>query len=240
MPAPVSRPLWLPPVPGPVLRTFTYGPDLFAAGSHRGVDLRVRPGATVRSVCAGRVRFAGAVPGGGQALSVGCGAWRVTLLPLTHLAVGEGEQIRRGQRVGVAAAASSHPGLHLGVRAADNRWGYVDPMPLIGRRAPAPVPVARVPSSRGLKRLPPALRRGPVRRGPQRIPIRRLAPARAPAPVATSVPAARDAPLAPPAAWVGLALLLGVLLPVARIRAGTGRRKSLEGLRAKEARPVLR
>src|SRR4051812_5455832 len=61
--APNVRAAWQPPVDGDVLRRFATGPDPYARGQHRGVDLAAAPGATVRAACPGRVRFAGAVAG---------------------------------------------------------------------------------------------------------------------------------------------------------------------------------
>ena len=121
-----------------VARPFAYGPNPFRAGWHRGVDLAARPGATVRAACPGRV--ATARPG---LVTLRCGPWRVTHLPL---APRRGPSRRgacaRGRRVlGTLGrrAARGHAGLHLGVRRAGERFGYVDPLPFLGGAPPRPV-----------------------------------------------------------------------------------------------------
>src|SRR4051794_16627876 len=43
---------WAAPVPGAATRLFSLGPDPFARGQHRGVDLDAAPGDRVRSACA--------------------------------------------------------------------------------------------------------------------------------------------------------------------------------------------
>src|SRR3954468_4415491 len=83
-----AEPGWVRPVPGDVVRPFDYAEgDPFARGRHRGADLAAAPGAPVRSACGGRVAFAGRVPGGGHAVTVACGRWRVSHLPLAAVAV---------------------------------------------------------------------------------------------------------------------------------------------------------
>jgi murein DD-endopeptidase MepM/ murein hydrolase activator NlpD len=173
---------WQRPVPGEVTRSFHYSPAApFTAGSHRGADLAGTAGALVRAACTGRVVYAGPVPGGASAVSLRCGNRRVTHLPLRRAAVRAGVRVRAGARIGTLAGG--HGGLHLGVRAAGDPFGYEDPLPLLPpptRRVPPP-PVA-VPASPPTLRVPPP---------PVAVPARRAAePAR---------------PLAPPLAWAGLA-----------------------------------
>jgi hypothetical protein len=119
---------WRRPVPGPVARAFAYGPEPFLRGWHRGVDLAAPPGTPVHAACTGTVVTArGAGPAGGV-VTVRCGRWRVTHLPLASVAVHRGQPVTAGAAVGVLAASSAHAGLHLGVRLAADRLGYVDPM----------------------------------------------------------------------------------------------------------------
>ena len=134
---------WNPPVPGPPSRLFDLGPDPFARGQHRGVDLDTTPGERVRSACSGRVVFAGRVAGAGT-VSVRCGRWRVTYAPLERIAVRAG--VRVGPRRGLGRMAGDEP-LHLGVRRESERFGYVDPLGLlaVADRAPPPVVSARLP-----------------------------------------------------------------------------------------------
>jgi hypothetical protein len=190
---------WQRPVPGPPLRPFQLSDDSFAAGSHRGVDLAAPPGATVRAACAGRVTFAGRVGSADAAVTLACGRWRVTHLPVREPSVVAGRHVAAGERIGSLGADSRHAGLHLGVRRDGDLSGYVDPLALL----PASRPPGAVPAT-------------PPRRAPARTPKpppggfaspERRAPALAPDP---GVAATRqNAGLAPPLAWIGLSVLLG-------------------------------
>ena len=173
----------VPPVQGPVVRAFDFsGP--FRAG-HRGADLAAPPGAPVRAPCAGSVAFAGPAASNGRVVTLLCGRWRVTHLPLAEIAVREGARVEVGEPLGTVGAGAVHTGLHLGVRRAGSRSGYVDPLRFLGRAAP---PLGPAP--------PPG---GPPRAGPAR-PLEPRPPAAAP-PLAVSGPA-------PWPAWAGLALVL--------------------------------
>src|SRR4051812_9401245 len=84
---------WQRPVPGAVARPFAYSPSApFRARQHRGAALAARLGTRVRAACAGEVvtarlgapgasAGAGAPPGAGV-VTLRCGRWRVTALPL--------------------------------------------------------------------------------------------------------------------------------------------------------------
>ena len=216
---------WRAPVKGGLLRGFDFGADPFARGAHRGVDLVARPGTRVGSTCSGRVAFAGPVAHT-RVVTVACGAWRVTHLPLKETTVAAGDAVRTGRKLGTVAAASAHAGLHLGVRRAGDRLGYVDPWPLLDRVAGDPRGPGIVPA----RRARPA-RRAPVPRRPRKgprlpgttarptgdVPEPVVAPGVAPAPAVAARRPARDdrvvignrpAELAPPVAWLGLAMLL--------------------------------
>ena len=54
---------WTWPVDGAVLRPFSVGPDPYAGGQHRGVDIAAELGSAVLAPAAGTVSFAGVVPG---------------------------------------------------------------------------------------------------------------------------------------------------------------------------------
>ena len=97
---------WTAPVPGPPTRLFALGPDPFARGQHRGVDLDAAPGEPVRSACTGRVLFAGRVTGIGT-VSVRCGPWRVTYAPLERVAVRATALVGPGRRLGQIAGADA-------------------------------------------------------------------------------------------------------------------------------------
>jgi len=143
--APSAAAGWQPPVAGEPTRLFKLGPDPFARGQHRGVDLV--GGGPVRSACAGRVVFAGRVAGKGT-VSVRCGRWRVSYAPLAGIAVRAGERIGSGTRLGGASG-----GIHFGVRREGRPWGYVDPLPFLTRsRSPPPAPLVRAPRPRATPR----------------------------------------------------------------------------------------
>jgi hypothetical protein len=194
VPSPALAERWLRPVPGEVARSFSYSRAApFAAGAHRGADLAAPAGSAVRAACSGRVVHAGAVAGHGNVVSVRCGAWRVSYLPLARIATRAGAAVRAGARIGTVAPG--HGGLHLGVRREGDPFGYEDP---IARLAPPERPFAPLPRSRAPRTGAPH-RVGPRLVAPQ--PARRYAPqpARrfAPHPVAPRLapqPARRFAP----------------------------------------------
>jgi hypothetical protein len=223
---------WRPPVAGEVVRPFDPGGP-FEAGRHRGVDLVAPPGTAVQAPCAGEVAFAGAVAAT-RVVTLRCGPWRVTHLPLASIAVRQGAAVRPRALLGTVGSAAGHRGLHLGVRREGTRFGYVDPLRFLAARS-APPPLGRAPrparppraappaGPRGV-RSPPARAPAPASRRPARAPARsRPATARSgPAP-ARSRPATafagadrappdsnpgRRAPFAPWTAWAGLALVL--------------------------------
>jgi len=205
-------------VPGAVERPFSYAGDPFARGHHRGLDLAAAPGAPVRAACSGRVTFAGRA--GAGAVAVRCGRFSVTHLPLRP-AVRAGERVVAGAPIGAVARSARHAGLHLGVRRASDRFGYLDPAPLLHdppRHAP---PVG--PRSAARRTAPPPPHPAPLPSGP----LPRVAPA-PPAPA----PPEGSSPVAPWPAWAGLALLLA-----GAAGAGTaGRRRARRDARARRAR----
>jgi hypothetical protein len=233
----------VPPVPGDIARAFTYERAApFAAGRHRGADLAAPPGTPVGAACGGVVAWAG-----NAVVTVRCGAWRVTHLPLATIVVRPGARVSAGARIGTLGRDERHTGLHLGVRRAGDRFAYVDPAPLLAAARRPPVPVAPAPRRppRGLPRTAPRAPRSAPRTVPRAAP--RIAPRAAPRaaprvapPTAPRLAAPRRHPprvaapprvrvsppgLAPWPAWLGLGLLLlgaaggGVRLRVRRRRA---------------------
>jgi hypothetical protein len=198
---------WQRPVPGEVARPFSFDRSTpFAAGAHRGVVLDARAGTVVRAACGGRVVHAGPVAGFDLVLSVRCGARRVSYLPLAEVAVRAGDTVVPGSPLGTVAGG----GLHLGVRVEGDRFGYVDPLPLLlgNRRGPFP------PVGRPAGRDPAPLRRAP-RHGTPRYdtPLRtgalEAAAARHTDPAGSPASAAALPPrTAPWTVWAGLALVL--------------------------------
>jgi Peptidase family M23 len=209
-PAPAA---WRSPVPGAVTRSFDLGRNPFEAGRHRGVDLAAPPGTAVRSPCAGRVAFAGAVGSSGRVVTVLCGHWRVTQMPLASVAVRTGATVGEGEPLGTLAASREHAGLHLGVRRDGTRFGYTDPLRFLAPGRPATAPPVG-PAPRRARPPRPAPPRPPAPRPPAPRPRPLVAPPRlliAPQPALAPTRSNRGprAPLAPWPAWLGLALALG-------------------------------
>jgi hypothetical protein len=142
---------WRAPVGGRVLRGFTYSERApFARGARRGVDLAAGQGDRVVAPCAGRITFAGRVPRFGPALSIRCGALVATLLRV--------HATRRGAVAGGAEVGRATGPVRLGARRAEQRFGYVDPLTLMGEPPPpvGPAPLA-APTPRPARRArPPA------------------------------------------------------------------------------------
>ncbi|HWT94071.1 MAG TPA: peptidoglycan DD-metalloendopeptidase family protein, partial [Solirubrobacteraceae bacterium] len=105
VPAPVSaRSAWAPPVGGEVVERFDFAPGApYAGGQHRGVDLAARPGQLVGAPCAGRVTYAGRVPGHGRGVTLACDAYAATVLDLARTRVARGARTTPGAPVGTAA-----------------------------------------------------------------------------------------------------------------------------------------
>jgi Peptidase family M23 len=173
------------PVQGEATRGFDPGRP-YEGGRHRGVDLAAAPGTPVRAACSGPVAFAGRI-GGAGIVTLRCGPWRVTHMPLATIAARG--KVARGAVIGTVARSAAHDGLHLGMRRHGTRFGYVDPLRFMA--APTnPVPLGRGP--RGGRRAPPrAALRGPRLSRPPRV-----------------APRPASSPLAPWPAWAGLALVL--------------------------------
>ena len=230
VPAPVAA--WHSPVSGPVSRAFSPGPNPYAGGHHRGVDLSAAPGAHVLAPCAGRVLVAGRVGSSGGVVTVLCGRWRASVLPLSTILVRRGALVSARTPLGALARSAAHAGLHLGVRRDGVRFGYVDPLRfLAATRRPAPPPLGRAPRGRPrAPRVAPPVTAAQPLAAPAPAPLAApapaplAAPARAPLtalaarPLAVRAPAPLAAPaprplrgLAPWPAWVGLALALGGL-----------------------------
>ena len=127
------------PVDAPVVRPFEPPAGPYGPG-HRGVDLDAAPGTPVRAAERGRVRHAGPVAGVVWVSIDHEDGVRTSYGPISGLRVSAGDDVDRGQVVGlVADAHHGDPdvdrGLHLGARVDGS---YVDPMRLPGLGAPRP------------------------------------------------------------------------------------------------------
>jgi hypothetical protein len=180
---------------------FRVGPDPFAAGQHRGIEILTRARTPVRAACAGRIGFAGRVAAQGPTVAETCGALTATYLHLGTLGVRPGAHVDSGQRIGTVGAGggSRGPRLYFGVRRTSRRFGYLDPLALL----PPPMGAPRRPV------VSPARRRVPIA-APARGPGG--APAPGPAPALRLVPARRPRSRPHPAPGGALAARLGLLL----------------------------
>jgi murein DD-endopeptidase MepM/ murein hydrolase activator NlpD len=224
---PAHAATWRWPLRGPIQRAFGYTTTApFARGQHRGITIAATAASPVSAACAGRVSFAGAVPGGrGAGVTVICGALTATYLRLDSVAVRRGDRVGVGDRLG----RLGRRGLHLGARQTGRRWGYVDPVSLFdGDPGSRPVPLGPAPR----RRLgPPRIGPGPrPRAAPRPVPFRWSAPAPAAAPAAATA-----RPAVPVVAWVGLVLLAAALPALGIGRARRRRRRGEPGSRRRYA-----
>lgn len=257
-PADARAARWVAPVEGDVVAAFRYDRGSpFAAGQRRGVAFASRPGEVVVAPCSGPVAFAGRVPGRGRVVALICGGLRATVLRLGATAARRGDRVRRGTRVGTAGETR----VDLGARRVGDRFGYVDPLGLVGAIAPPELGPAPPPRREPPPRLPapeapaPAVRRAPVPSAPlpaapapavRRAPTASPAPARAPYPVPSPAPALPSpapalSPATPALAWLGLALVgaaapAGALWRRRRRRARGGSAQAAAGVASGGAR----
>ena len=161
---------WTWPADGEVITSYLNGADPYAAGQHRGVDIAGPFGAPVVAATAGTVRFAGTAGSSGLTVSVRTSDGRLDLsyLHLSSLAVGAGQRVAAGTRIGAVGTtgrrSAAQPHVHFGVRDAGSAHGYHDPLAFLSPpgapapRAPRPVPVA-APAGRRPVPLPERLPR---------------------------------------------------------------------------------
>lgn len=220
---------WTWPAEGAVLRPFGLGPDPYAGGQHRGIDVGGAEGSPVRAPATGTVTFAGSLPTHGRGITIQTeDGYAVTLVHLGTIGVTKGVVLLEGAPVGTVgwSGTPEHavPSVHLGIRRASEEEGYVDPLGLLPPRAapapsaepppvaapaaaPAPLPAAAPPpaSPSGAPSAPaPA---APAPAAPPPSPVAAPHPNPPPAPTAAPPPAAAAAtavppPVAPPAADV--------------------------------------
>jgi murein DD-endopeptidase MepM/ murein hydrolase activator NlpD len=225
--SPASAARWRWPVRGPVVERFRVGPDRFAPGQHRGIDIAAAVGTAVRSACAGRVTFAGAVGAGGRTVSVRCGALIATYQHLAGIAAHRGDELGVGSPLGAVGRSgrprspSAH--LHFGVHRTLDRHAYLDPLALLGedRRRPPAAPLLPIaPRPAGRAPLGPAPGVAAARTSP--LPLPRPARRALPRPEAGRVGAAGRP--ASTVVWVGIGLAL-LALPGLGLRARRRRRR---------------
>ncbi|MEX2024636.1 MAG: M23 family metallopeptidase, partial [Thermoleophilaceae bacterium] len=181
---------WTWPVRGSVVAAYDYrGATPYSGGQHRGIDIAAAPGTPVVAAAAGTVRFVGTAGSSGLTASIRTADGRhdTSYLHLSSVAVGGGEAVAAGERIGSAGTSgspsSSTPHLHFGVRLAGSRHAYRDPLSLLApptafRDGPRGVPVAVPAPIRVAPGRAPAPRPAPAaRRAPWRVPRLGVAPA---------------------------------------------------------------
>src|SRR2546423_4451144 len=193
---------WTWPVDGPILRPFAFGPDPYAGGQHRGIDIAAPAGAPVRAPASGQVSFSGTVPGGGRTVSIRTvDGYSVTLLHLGSLSVARGTTVAEGDAVGTVGPTGEvqeqEPYVYLGIRVAADPQGYVDPVTLLPSRVAPPTGAAPAPPATAPAVPAPALPAPAADvTAPVPAPVETLAPPIAtadPEPAGAGEPAAQDA-----------------------------------------------
>jgi hypothetical protein len=189
---------WSWPADGAVLRPFALGPDVYAGGQHRGIDIAGPAGSAVKAPAAGVVSFAGSLPTYGRGVTIlTADGYAVTLVHLGTIEVAKGTTVGEGDTVGTIGVSGTpeqdEPSVHLGIRQAAEEEGYVDPLGLLPPRAapsPAPTPTPEAVTA-------PAAVSAPVAVRPPSPPPTSPAPAAAPVPTpspATGAPSSSAQP----------------------------------------------
>src|SRR5215208_1844858 len=115
-------------------------PTLLAAVAAARVAVGDAAGATVRAPAAGTVSFAGTIGSNGKTVTIQTGdGYVVTLTHLASMAAMKGVVVAEGDvlgTVGTPTGTPEHdlPYVHLGIRAATDENGYVDPVTLLPPR----------------------------------------------------------------------------------------------------------
>lgn len=125
-----DAPWLIPPVDGPIVRSFDGPASSYAAG-HRGVDFAGAPGTAVRAAASGVVTFAGRVGPLGAVTIDHDGGLITTYSSIVEISVAKGQEVTAGTWVG--RIDRGHPGaeggLHFGVKL---EGAYVDPEEHLG------------------------------------------------------------------------------------------------------------
>ena len=180
---------WTWPVRGAVITPFRNGGDPYAGGQHRGIDVAAGSGAPVVAAAPGTVRFAGIAGSSGLTVSLRTsdGRFDTSYLHLSAVDVRKGDRVGAGARIGAVgtsgrrSAVAEH--LHFGVREAESRHAYRDPLEFLPPLVPHPV--------RDAPRAVPVPVAIPVRTAPAPEPVRTPFRARRPIPLRPPVPVGR-------------------------------------------------
>src|SRR5581483_9086189 len=200
-----SAAAWSWPASGPVLRPFSLGPDPYAGGQHRGVDVGGKEGEQVLAPRAGVVAFAGSTPGNGLTVTIRTDeGYSVTLVHLGSIAVKRDGSVAEGDPLGTIGPSGDaelpEPYVHLGVRLTTDPNGYLDPLRFLPPRsapaAPPPAPAAATEPRAETATAPPT---GRTTTTPPAAPAAQPAAASPPAATAVvTVPAPEPVAVPPP------------------------------------------
>jgi len=112
------------PATGPI--SVPWGLECRTDRGHRGIDIAVSYGDSIRASASGVVIFAGYTPaeGGGTTVSIEHqGGMRTTYLHLEHITVSQGQFVSQGQELG----SSDGSPLHFGMKVNSPREAYFNP-----------------------------------------------------------------------------------------------------------------
>jgi Peptidase family M23 len=201
---------WTWPADGEVLRPFGMGPDPYAGGQHRGIDVAGADGSTIRAPAAGTVTFAGTLPTHGRGVTIQTeDGYAVTLVHLGTLGVAKGAVVAEGDPVGTMGSSGTPehpvPSIHLGIRRSSDAEGYLDPLGLLPPRAapaptatPAPTPAPAPSASPAAPSVAPPAPSPPAAPPPSAAPPQPAEPAPSPSPPVASPTPAAPVPAVPP------------------------------------------
>ena len=127
-----SLPRW--PVEGPMVEPFGIRWNGIVPDVHRGVDIRVDTGTSVRAISSGHVRFSGTMGDYGLVVWLDHGGEVLSVYAhLSELLVQEGQAVSGGEVVGLSGSTGNATGPHLHFEVW--RGGrQVDPVAMLGGR----------------------------------------------------------------------------------------------------------
>ena len=125
-----SIPRW--PVAGPLVAPFGVRWDGTLPDVHRGVDISVVTGTPVAAMSAGRVRFSGTMEDFGLVVWIDHDDEVVTVYAhLSELRVATGDQLAKGDMVGLSGSSGNASGPHLHFEIW-RRGVQIDPVAMLG------------------------------------------------------------------------------------------------------------
>ena len=191
---PPEKFIW--PVNGDVSQAWSL--DCRTDRGHRGIDIAVPAGSTVKASASGLVSFVGYTPaeGGGTTITIDhANGLRSTYLHVTGPSVTKGQSVTQGQEIAISEGGALHFGIKLASAGHDTYFNPLNLLPAV--RAPEETPLPPAADESGapapLEAVPPA--------SPAPAPVSQAelsyAP-QSPAPVPETAPASVLAPAAAP------------------------------------------